>query len=341
MPNLTHKHPSLRHISIQTCASIALALLITGQPGFALSQESTPQGNGAATASKPAGSPSAEAGVQQSASPETKAADAKPNQTGTTQPDTTKNASAANNAPAAPPKPQLVQTELLNQEFAKTWKLVAAEEGVRTTDVWQMNKTDSGRVLVCTGKPKGYLRTQKEHTDYELAFEFRYPMDENGNSGVLVHIDGKDKVWPDGIQVQLHRPTAGSIFPSGNRKARFTVGAKLDLNSKTWNKCKITVLKGTIEVSINGVDVGPMRYCNPAKGFFAFQSEGSEVHFRNMVLTEEVVPTKPATAPTVVQQTPTTGTAAAPAAVEKPEIPAKPEPTKTQPKATKSKSSDG
>ncbi|MFK7818763.1 MAG: family 16 glycoside hydrolase [Planctomycetaceae bacterium] len=216
------------------------------------------------------------------------------------------NASNTNPAPGVQPKvdvkprPQVKATKLLEQDFSKTWKLVAAEEGVKVEDVWRMNKTETGRILVCTGKPKGYLRTLSAHKNYVLSFEFRYPMDENGNSGVLLHIDGKDKVWPDGIQVQLHRPTAGSIFPSGNRKARFTIGAKLDLALKVWNKCRITVREDTIEVSLNDVAVGPMRYCQPAAGFIALQSEGSEVHFRNIVLTEEIVSTP--SVPSVTQQ---------------------------------------
>lgn len=194
--------------------------------------------------------------------------------------------------------PQPLETKLLEQDFTKTWKLYAAEEGVKVQDVWKINKTESGNILVCTGKPKGYLRTQEELNDYTLSFEFRYPMDENGNSGVLLHIDGKDKIWPDGIQVQLHRPTAGSIFPSGNRKTRFTIGAKLALNLNKWNKCQIDVRKDTVEVRLNDIAVGPMRYCNPARGYFALQSEGSEVHFRDMKLTRYTIdpPVKPSIA---------------------------------------------
>lgn len=188
-------------------------------------------------------------------------------------------------------------TRLLSGDFAKTWKLFAAEKDVKLDQVWKVvDQPETGRILICTGKPKGYLRTRTSYGNYKLSFEFRYPMDKNGNSGVLLHIDGKDKIWPDGVQVQLHGPRAGSIFPVGNRKTRFTIGAKLPLLNK-WNKCEIDVLNDTIEVRINKVAVGPLRFCDPAKGFIALQAEGSQVQFRKMVLVQPNAPAEPPATP--------------------------------------------
>jgi cell division septation protein DedD len=190
------------------------------------------------------------------------------------------------------PKPTLPKPiNLLASDFGKTWKLFAAEEGVKVQEVWQVK--DEGTLLICTGKPKGYLRTVKAYADYRLTFEFRYPMDPNGNSGVLLHGDGKDKIWPDGVQIQLHRPTAGSILPSGNRKTRFRVMAGLELLPKTWNRCEVEVRQDRVEVTINGLSVGPLQYCDPARGFIGLQAEGSEVHFRNLMLQQfNTEPTK-------------------------------------------------
>lgn len=206
------------------------------------------------------------------------------------------------------PAPKL--TKLLEENFAKTWKLFAAEEGVKVEDVWKINKTEMGNILVCTGKPKGYLRTIRPYENYRLSFEFRYPMDENGNSGVLLHIEGKDKIWPDGVQVQLHRPTAGSILPCGNRQTRYQIHTtKLTLLHNKWNSCEIDVRDDAVEVTINEKAVGPLKYLEPSTGFIALQSEGSEVHFRNINVLEYPVAKKPAA---LVQdgtrtETPTTG----------------------------------
>ncbi len=210
--------------------------------------------------------------------------------------------------------PKLPKPVNLLADFGKTWTLFAAEEGVKVQEVWQVK--DEGTLLVCTGKPKGYLRTVGAYADYRLTFEFRYPMDPNGNSGVLLHGDGKDKIWPDGVQIQLHRPTAGSILPSGNRKTRFRVMAGLELQPKTWNRCAIEVRKDRVEVTINGLSVGPLQYCDPAKGFIALQAEGSEVHFRNLMLQQFTPePTKVAPpATTVAKQEPESAQPPAPAA---------------------------
>ena len=191
--------------------------------------------------------------------------------------------------------------KLLEGDLAKTWKLFAAESGTKLDQVWNVKQSEAGRVLICTGKPKGYLRTQTAYGNYKLSFEFQYPKDPNGNSGVLLHIDGQDRIWPDGVQVQLHGPKAGSIIAVGNRKTRFTIGAKLALK-KQWNKCEIDVIDDTIEVRLNGMAVGPLKYLKPAEGYIALQAEGSEVHFRNMIVLQ-LKP--PVTAPTTPKKPPT------------------------------------
>lgn len=236
-------------------------------------------------ASPPTQEKSATKGGGQKPEPTDKKPSVEPKQT---EPKRTPDKPTANTKPVAPPV-----IKLLDGDFAKTWKLFAAEKNAKVQDIWKVNKTETGNILVCTGKPKGYLRTAQVYGNYKLAFEFRYPMDKNGNSGVLLHIDGKDKIWPDGVQVQLHGPTAGSIFPVGNRKTRFTIGAKLELRLNKWNKCEIDVRDDAVEVRINDVAVGPLKYCEPKKGFIALQAEGSEVHFRNLV----VLPYKPAPTP--------------------------------------------
>lgn len=196
------------------------------------------------------------------------------------------------------PVTKVVTDDLLAPPIERTWQLFAAETGVKMSDVWTVVGEGKDRKLVCNGKQKGYLRTRAPYKDYKLTFDFRF-FAENGNSGVLLHVDGKDKIWPDAVQVQLHRPTAGSIIPSGNRKIRFTVGAKLEWAVQKWNTCVITVRDDTVEVSINGLAVGPLKYCDPCKGFIALQSEGSEVHFRNLKLEHEKLVTPPAPTPPV------------------------------------------
>ena len=69
---------------------------------------------------------------------------------------------------------------------------------------------DNG-VLQITGVSSGYLRTKKAYSDYELNTEWRWTK-VFANSGVLVHIQGNDTVWPVCYQVQQKAGDAGDII---------------------------------------------------------------------------------------------------------------------------------
>lgn len=189
---------------------------------------------------------------------------------------------------AEKPKPSAKndgKINLIKKDFPKGWMYFSAESGTRLSDVWRIEKaTDPTKnLLICKGLPEGYLRTSVEFDDFEMGLEWMYPTDENGNSGVLLHMAPKDKIWPDSIQLQLHRPAAGSIFPSGDGKSENTLGVReLSLELTKWNKCKIVSRRGTLAVEVNGKKVGEVRGCLPAHGRIALQSEGSEIHFRNI-----------------------------------------------------------
>ena len=140
-------------------------------------------------------------------------------------------------------------------------------------------------MLICRGKPFGYIRTKKTYKNYELRLEWRYPKDPNSNSGVLVHTGKEDKIWPNAIQVQLHGPTAGSIFPSGDSKSENKLMVRdLSKPAGQWNTCLITAKDGRVTVVINGKKSGEVTGCKPSMGSILLQSEGAEVHFRKLIL---------------------------------------------------------
>jgi hypothetical protein len=177
------------------------------------------------------------------------------------------------------------KTNLISSEFPKGWKYFSAESGTRLSDVWRVQKSNDPQenILICKGLPEGYLRTEGEFDDFEMGLEWMYPTDENGNSGVLLHMAAKDKIWPDSIQLQLHRPTAGSIFPSGDGKSENTLQLRdLSVGLNKWNRCRITSRGGKLTVEVNGKNVGEVRRCIPSRGRIALQSEGSEIHFRKI-----------------------------------------------------------
>ena len=65
----------------------------------------------------------------------------------------------------------------------------------------------------CVGKPNGYIATEKEYGDYTLRVKWRFPADsKGGNSGVLLHVQEKDNVWPTSVEAQLFAGRAGDIW---------------------------------------------------------------------------------------------------------------------------------
>lgn len=195
----------------------------------------------------------------------------------TTPQDSTEEVTAPREAKKTPPPVAI--------ELGKNWIGYSADEKFTVNDVWATIGEGEDQILVCKGKPFGYLRTAKEYSDYELQFEWKFASDPNGNSGILIHTSGADKIWPTAVQVQLHRPTVGSIFPTGEAKTDITLKVNDPSAVKDgWNKCEIVSKDGKIAVTINDKKRGEVSGCVPKQGHVAFQSEGAEVHFRKISL---------------------------------------------------------
>jgi hypothetical protein len=145
-----------------------------------------------------------------------------------------------------------------------------------------------------TGKPLGYFATKATYQDYLLTFEYKYDRPEGlkadadfrGNSGVLLHLSGSARVWPDCVQVQLAQADPGAIFAVGASK----VDAQVDTAAQQkavkavgeWNSVKIVSQGGTITTSLNGVEVARAEKAEPARGPIAWQSEGKPIRFREI-----------------------------------------------------------
>jgi hypothetical protein len=199
---------------------------------------------------------------------------------------------------------KLLVTSLLKGPLQEAdWTFVSREKGAKLTQTWGVVAEGEDPVLVCTGTPYGYLRTTRQYDDFEMELEWRFPKDENGNSGILLHTSEEDKVWPDSIQVQLHQPVAGSIFPSADARSDNEIRDVRNVARPItqWNVCRISSSGGTISVEINGKKIGEVTGCRPSRGWIALQSEGAEVHFRRIRIRE--TPAVPAPEPQVDQST--------------------------------------
>lgn len=169
-------------------------------------------------------------------------------------------------------------------------------------DVWSV---EDG-VLVCKGQPFGYLFTKDSYQDFTLSFEWRWPEGkEPGNSGVLLRIAGEPNGFmPTCVEAQLKNGSAGDIWAFfgakvvGDAERMVEIKDHKDLKDFTgvkglkladkplgeWNKYEIKLSGGDMELKINGELVNQANGLDVLSGPIGFQSEGAEIHFRNIEL---------------------------------------------------------
>lgn len=187
-------------------------------------------------------------------------------------------------APAADTGEPIRQPLVTADQFpGRQWVFYPGKKDTPIEATWTVLSEEGAPVLVCRGEPHGYLRTTSQYQEFELGLEWRFPYDEHGNSGVLMFTNGEDRIWPTSVQVQLHQPRTGSVFGSGGAMVEADLNAaQLTRPAHQWNELRIISRQGIVRVSINGKDVGDVKVVSPVGGAIGLQSEGSEVHFRNM-----------------------------------------------------------
>jgi len=150
-----------------------------------------------------------------------------------------------------------------------------------------------GGVITDTGRPAGYLRTEKDYASYTLHLQMRHV--KPGNSGVLVRMVGRDKVWPKSIEAQGQSGSMGDIWnidrfgmkavPERTR-GRHTRKAHRS-NERAigeWNDYEITLDGGDLEIRVNNLVQNTATECDEVAGKICLQAEGSPKEFRNIVL---------------------------------------------------------
>jgi hypothetical protein len=152
-------------------------------------------------------------------------------------------------------------------------------------------------LIRCTGSPAGYLRTEKNFRNYLLAVEWRWA-GAPGNSGVLLHMQREDHVWPYSIEAQLENRNAGDFWLIDGAivridEARRNPDAKINVKHITcaekpvgeWNRYEITSIDGNLVLVINGELVNVGRDAIPNEGHICLQSEGAPIDFRLVEIT--------------------------------------------------------
>ncbi|MCF0167971.1 MAG: DUF1080 domain-containing protein [Bacteroidales bacterium] len=183
---------------------------------------------------------------------------------------------------------------LFNGESLEGWKAVIEDNSY---DVGKVFSISAEKTLAVAGVPNGYIRTEATYSNYRLHVEYRYP-EILGNSGVFVHMQQGDNVWPVCLENQLQATNAGDyILMNGFATAEADpeqVAAKVQFNKVQkfenssefklgeWNTMEVVCLEDTIETYVNGVLQNKGTNLTYSSGYICLQSEGSPIEFRNV-----------------------------------------------------------
>lgn len=178
---------------------------------------------------------------------------------------------------------------LFNGEDLTGWKAVLKSAEGETFEGETFFVQDS--VLHVTGKPFGYLRTEKKYSDYRLHLEWRWAGAEAVDGGVFNRLQDGDKVWPLGVQLQMTTKDMGVLMGGIKlegiegpfyKKDRI-VAESPEKPLGQWNEMEFLCEGGSIKVWLNGVLVNEA-VCDALDGYIAIQSEGGPMDFRNIFL---------------------------------------------------------
>ena len=164
-------------------------------------------------------------------------------------------------------------------------------------DVDQTWQIKPGGVLACTGKPAGYIRTAQAYKNYKVHFEYRWPANP-GNNGILVHMQGEDKVWPKCLECQGQYHNQGDFWEiggfefnehkvGGHRVRGRRVIKYGDHNEKElgeWNVYEVWCVGDTVRPYINGKLMNEATGCVVQGGKLCLQSEGAPIEYRNITI---------------------------------------------------------
>jgi hypothetical protein len=151
-------------------------------------------------------------------------------------------------------------------------------------------------VIHCLGRPNGYMRTEKRFHDYRLTVEWRFVKapPRADNTGVLVHMQPPDAVWPKCFECQGMYKHQGEFWLWGGVAAREPIDLKKNGINRLqpasenrvgeWNTYQVVCAGKTIEIIVNGKSVNKITGCNLASGSIGIQSEGAEIEVRKIHL---------------------------------------------------------
>jgi len=204
--------------------------------------------------------------------------------------------------PAAAQTPKF--RDLFNGKNLKGWVNVNTDP-----DTWSVKKG----LLICKGTPIGVMRSDRQYENFILHIEWMH-MEPGGNSGVFAWSDANPNPksrLPNGVEIQMLDldwvklntkgdrvpPVAyvhGELFgvggvttvPDNPRGPRSKSIENLCKGRGEWNTYDVVAVDGVIKLAVNGKFVNGIAKSTQKKGYLCLESEGAEIHFRNIRIME-------------------------------------------------------
>jgi hypothetical protein len=129
----------------------------------------------------------------------------------------------------------------------------------------------------------GWLRTEKQYTDFVLEAEWR-ALGPEYDSGFFVRAGLEGKPWPkDGWQVNLARAALGALV-KGYKTVVPAETPPMPLNK--WVKFRIEVRGRTITLDVDGERAWEYKELDAERGYIGIQAENKSFDFRNIRVQE-------------------------------------------------------
>jgi hypothetical protein len=156
-------------------------------------------------------------------------------------------------------------------------------------------------LIVCTGRPSGYIRTEQSFKQYKLTVEWRFTR--AGNTGVLVHINPTsppvppatqpaiDRVWPKCIECQGMHDHQGDFWiwsgahvnePLKQRNGVIMTKPSAEKPTGEWNTYQVLCKDDTVIIVVNGTEMNKVTGSNLTEGQVGLQSEGGAIEIRKV-----------------------------------------------------------
>ncbi len=196
-------------------------------------------------------------------------------------------------APAAAAATPSAKVELFNGKDLTGWTSFL-KGGTPAAETWSVKDG----LLACTGKPNGFLRTEKSYKQYKFTVEWRFT--KPGNTGVVVHMTAPDAIWPKSIECQGMNKSQGDFYFWSGATSKEGVAMKakdgtvrgyrivkqLDAEKPAgeWNTFTTICDKDTVTILVNGKEVNKATGTNLSEGFIGLQSEGGAFEVKRCTL---------------------------------------------------------